>query len=263
MPHLALLATDKSTRNQAAKILFEQNQFIFTHVSPHDTGHFLFDDDFDDSDDEAAHVDGAVMTLTRLAHIHLRSASVAFDLRSPTLYGALKIAGAMRPSRFLPPVPWSQLTRDQKVSYAHDITIKQTHFTAHQLMEALVYECTGLNTLELDFTNAYCQLGCCRVVSALTDTIASKNYWWPEPFTLRVLGLKNEEERDSLVNAVSAGTQKAGNVITVIFEKFEVPKHIFGDFVVPESALDQLAEEDLDKELSKEVVLIEVDMDDE
>ncbi|CAK1356806.1 hypothetical protein CB0940_11988 [Cercospora beticola] len=238
-PHLSLLAVSKSVRPEAAEMLFKQNQFIFTDVSPR--GRWILHDDSLRDDHYGEDPDARKDPLGRLARTHLRSASIAFDMRSPRYENVIRDAGWLRDPGLLRPRPWSTLTEQQKITRAHEFAIVQTYSGIMAELEILLYKCDSLTTLELDFTNSYCPIGCCRVVSYLTDLLVRHDHWWPE--RLRVLGLKNQEERDRFMISVCAVSRD--DKIEVVFEKFVAPKKSFLEY-------NCLHEERLDKELEQE-----------
>ncbi|GIZ42874.1 hypothetical protein CKM354_000612300 [Cercospora kikuchii] len=238
-PHLKLLAVSKSIRPEAAEMLFKHNQFIFTDVSPR--GRWILHKDFY-TDDHYEEDPGARRDpLGRLARTHMRSASIAFDLRAPRDDNLISESGYLRDPSMRNSILWSTLTEQQKMTRAHDLATRQTYTNMLEELDTLLYQCDSLTTLEVDFTNSYCPIGCCRVVSYLTDTLVSWEHWWPE--RLRVLGLKNQEERDHFIDALCVVSQD--NKIKVIFEKYVVPKKSFLD-------CNCLDEEGLDRGLEQE-----------
>jgi hypothetical protein len=79
-----------------------------------------------------------------------------------------------------------------------------------------------LLNLELDFTNAYCPLGCCRIIVDIAPLLAEM-----QPANVTLLGLRNEGERQDLLEEVKiySGPMDVGEPYRHLAEREIVKMH--------------------------------------
>jgi hypothetical protein len=255
--HLSILGVSKDIRLQAAKVFFERNHFVFPATKISGLERLLMTGETEQHIFTGEEFNISKASLWRLAREHLRSVSVTFDLRSPdpTLDSVLFDAAVLRmPSRPSSMFRWSHLTEQEKVSRAHDHIGHETYNGVRRLLGLLLKDCAHLKLLELDFTNCYCRLGCCRYVSKVMRVIRTQQEW---PKHLRVLGMKNQDERTLMEDALTEGLLFAAPE-TMVFEKYQagptrVMQYPFGGKTIWQ----YLREEDVEDDLESEEVMFE------
>ncbi|KAM3425673.1 hypothetical protein BST61_g7615 [Cercospora zeina] len=250
-PHWPLLAVNRAIRLQAAKVLFEQNKIVFPYNrTAGDFQNFIsnFSDYPSDDDDE--------ISLHSLARKHIRSASIAFDLRASHSPYVLRGMANMHFRNGSAAGNWHSLPDQARMQRAHTIAMKHTYSSNGMLLDVLVGYCPSLKALEIDLTNCYCSIGCCRAVYTAMEFALEVGRKWPEH--VRVLGTKDHTERGTVQSAVGAG-RRFGEpyTSTIVFEKFKPWNEVQdGNGVVAEYWKD-VAEDGVDVELYREVVKIE------
>ncbi|GIZ42849.1 hypothetical protein CKM354_000610200 [Cercospora kikuchii] len=184
---------------------------------------------------------------------YLRSASFTFDFRSPTIQDALTDAADLRRvhAAHPPDPPWSSLTEEERASTAHYPGVQRAYEHAQGLMEALIWRSEGLQSIELNLANCYCQSGCCRAVTnAINMIFETGRYRWPDH--VRVLGTNNRKERDYVYETVGCRYVSEGNN-EIVFEKFEAGEEMVDPPRAGHKYGGYLIKDDLDVELEREV----------
>ncbi|CAK1356805.1 hypothetical protein CB0940_11989 [Cercospora beticola] len=245
-PHWQLLAVSKVIRHEAAKVMFEQNQFIWPHMI---SGFGML----------IKGIPSRLLStpndidLNVFAQRYLRSVSMTFDLRSHNRNNPLMDVAYMRVDASKYIAPWSGLDINVRRSSAHDHLRVVAYGEVQNLLDA-VLDCKALTSLELDFTNCYCPMGCCRTMYSVMDMFIDGK--WPWPAYVRVLGSKNQRERSAVVESIGCLPGRPGQT-TVVFEKFVVGREMQDPFYGVSPFWSHLTEEDLNVELGRQEMKVE------
>ncbi|PPJ52306.1 hypothetical protein CBER1_09254 [Cercospora berteroae] len=242
-PHWPLLAVSRSTRHEAAKVLFEQTQIIWPYSV---SGCFRLID--------YETCDANCIQLYTFARKYLRSASMTFDVRAPARGDALESVACARADASTRRVPWSSGSVRARKSKAHRHAYRRTYDEAQDLLANLLEECKDLKALELDFTNCYCPAGCCRIMYTVMDMFIDGGWHWPA--RVEILGTKNQQERSAILQSIGSGRKNPVQT-TVVFEKFVVGREMQDPFFSRSSFWRHLTEEDLNVDLGREETKVE------
>ena len=90
------------------------------------------------------------------------------------------------------PGHYDHMTADQRLQIAHK-RARATYNSADFDMVTQLEEMDALQTIEIDYTNAYCPVGCCRMIYI--------SVYWAQLLSrlqsIRILGLRHKKEEDS------------------------------------------------------------------
>ena len=194
-PEWALLLVNRKIRHESAKILLSKNHFILSYVyisSSHSDWSAAHPNFF--ATHRSAHLpDRETLSFERLAQRHLKSVSVTLDLRGLACdaLGFINVTGfwMVRDSR-----PEAQRTEE-----SHEVAKELTT----QWTDACL-ACRGVEFVQIDMSNAYCPLGCCRYYHEAATSIAMSFNIRSPAKVLEVVGADDEEER----NAIKASVQR-------------------------------------------------------
>jgi hypothetical protein len=90
--------------------------------------------------------------------------------------------------------PFTQLTERYRFKNIHDIKLDMVLEYWRDMLRYMDYFKSRPNYMEMDFTNAFCTIGCCRPIhAAMTD-------WIHKPQHLDVIGLQTPEERNEFAD---------------------------------------------------------------
>jgi hypothetical protein len=118
-----------------------------------------------------------------------------------------------------------------------------------------VLDCKDLTNLELDFTNCYCPMGCCRALDDVLEVFVRGGL--ATPAHLRVMGTKNQLERDTVIRSLGRYYHAERSKTTVVFEKFAASREMQDPFMKRSPFWSHMTEEDLDVELGRDEVKVE------
>ncbi|GIZ42875.1 hypothetical protein CKM354_000612400 [Cercospora kikuchii] len=242
-PHWPLLAVSRTVGQEAAKVLFEQNQIIWSYS----ISRCLRLVDYETCDANC-------IQLHTFARKYLRSASMTFDVRAPARGDALESVPCMRADASTRRAPWSSLSVRAHKSKAHKHAYRRTYDEVQDLLANLLEDCKDLKALELDFTNCYCPAGCCRIMYTVMDMFIDGGWRWPA--RVKILGTKNNRERSVIMESLGRKPENPGQN-TVVFEKFVVGREMQDPYYSRSPFWRYLTEEDLDVELGREEMKVE------
>ncbi|KAH7086035.1 hypothetical protein BKA63DRAFT_560653 [Paraphoma chrysanthemicola] len=92
---------------------------------------------------------------------------------------------------------FEKIPAEDRLQYAHNTATGEAFRHMDTKSDKLPCITSKLQHLEIDFTNAYCPVGCCRMIDINADFLPGL-----EPAILRVLGVREGEEeqlRDGLL----------------------------------------------------------------
>lgn len=200
-PQLQLLRVCKQIHAEAEKVYLSQNLFVLPD-------HFIYHLPL-------AHNAIEECTISPEGHIfgpekhffsvnaahHLQNISIAFNPRRPAMDGLLDRRHwdyEKNGHR-----AWARLTPQERRDYAHYRAVsqhqsdwKETIFWFADFFEPRGRKWT-LNYLEIDITNAYCPLGCCRMIDQIPQLLVSTS-----PTHVVIRGALDEEEQDKILENV-------------------------------------------------------------
>jgi hypothetical protein len=111
------------------------------------------------------------------------------------------------------PGAFDRLSTVERMTQAHEAALGWLWGEREYIWNYL-FRLKGMVTLEIDMTNAYCPVGCCRVLDLDVGTLDSA-----EPRCARLLGLRSEAEGKELLERVS---NEAGLETERLKEDYEI-----------------------------------------
>jgi hypothetical protein len=124
------------------------------------------------------------------------------------------------------PGAFDRLTMMERMTLAHEEAL-QWQVGERVYIWTYLSQLKGLVTLEMDMTNAYCPVGCCRVLDLDPETLDDAG-----PECVRMLGVRDNAEEHELLATISKETgleaegliEKYGIVVNPVVDKWEAWK---------------------------------------
>ena len=197
-PQLQLLRVCRQIHTEAEKVYLTQNLFVLPD-------HFIYHDPFAFNRVERCRLipEGHIFAPER--HLfgenavhHLQNISIAFNSRRPALDGLMD--RSYWNYREDGPRAWGKMTPQQRMEYAHGLAVAKLEDNWTEMIDWVTAFFAPrapngkLNYLEIDITNCYCPLGCCRIVDQISELIASTS-----PTHVVIRGTWDAEEQDKIL----------------------------------------------------------------
>lgn len=242
-PEWQLLSVNRQMRQEAAKTLFAHNQIV---LAP-DTNQLLLDNGGGPPEEHS-------IKIRDLAKHYLASISVAWAMEN-------YLDKSVPMSRYL----W----HDRVPTHSADERILATHndsktYTGGWRREFAMTLTSNVRYIQLDVTDCYCILGCCRMIEQMSNTVDhTKSAFGADlvyPDTLEVIevtGTKTQAERRSIAEALARGLWKqapAGGPykkLTLRFRKFVLSEDSEVRAVM-EYGLEEMEDQDVDMKIEAE-----------
>lgn len=184
-PSLAILRVSRTVHNEAEYVYMSQNLFVlpfeFEHQYPFGN-HGTLDHRLIFSERAIHHV--------KHVGVEIRS---AYSLTMDRSYWNWK--EKQDPGCFDP------MTGTERLELAHHHALV-SYWEAFHWLSSNILDMDVLQTIELDFTGAYCPLGCCRLVEINKDLAKL----FSRMKSVRILGLRHEDEKETLLTTWSTET---------------------------------------------------------
>ncbi|KAJ4345093.1 hypothetical protein N0V95_005940 [Ascochyta clinopodiicola] len=188
-PWLSILRVSKAVHNEAEDVYLSQNLFVlpfdfarllpFIHLEPHGQ-RFLFSAE---APAKTRHLSIEVSSRTRdEPHTMERGIWDQMDQEGPETFDGRN--------------------EQERLQHAHDFSLWR-YDAAEVYNINRLQDMHALQTLELDYTNAYCPVGCCR----LTKMLRHWDEVLPKMKKVRVLGLRHEDEEKEFMTSWSTITK--------------------------------------------------------
>lgn len=100
---------------------------------------------------------------------------------------------------------FDRMTAGQRFTVAHNNAIFINNLNEKGMLKKLL-RMKALQTIELDYSNAYCPLGCCRMIKLNDDTAQLFTELLARMDCVRILGLRNEAEKRDLLASWGANS---------------------------------------------------------
>lgn len=194
-PELTLLRVCKQVRNEAEEIYLAKNLFVLPD--------FL---GYRQSVQQGNKTDGHVIFAERkmfsvAAQKNVKNISMSFNPRSPAPRGNGHDGWRVM-DEFDPSMRWDSLTPQRRLEYAHeDATQSLTAFWNSDVYWAeRFFTPAQIKYLEVDLTNAFCLIGCCRPM----DECIGELIFVLEPSHVVFRGIRDEDEEDRIMEQIEA-----------------------------------------------------------
>ncbi|KAF2246738.1 hypothetical protein BU26DRAFT_521173 [Trematosphaeria pertusa] len=190
-PKLTIFLVCKQIHTEAEKVYLTKNLFVlpvnWPAFQPFTTRNTS--DEVEDDDESSKQPAAPRYLFSASALDSVKNISISIDQKQLEHYGCSHSAWTQI---YEPAIgPFDQLTRHQRFDHIHDLELDDVADQWLDLVHSLPVPPTGLHYLEVDFTNAYCPIGCCRPIHlAVGDWITLV-----APKKLDVIGVLPDEER--------------------------------------------------------------------
>ncbi|KAF9700876.1 hypothetical protein EKO04_001160 [Ascochyta lentis] len=194
-PSLAILRVCKTTHKEAEDVYLSKNLFVlppnFSLSQPFTNKQYF----------------GHRPLFSTAAFARLKHVSIELSSRSPDAPTTMD-AYIWDPTTWQVQVNFHQQTAVERLQDAHDQAVKWFFLRLDKEVQALTL-IPALRSLELDYSNAYCPLACCRLLgltgawSYLTDELAPAK-------SIRVVGLRDEGEEEQVLTSWSDVVEDSG-----------------------------------------------------
>jgi hypothetical protein len=202
-PSLSILRVSKAVHEEAEDHYLGRNLFVLPSM-------------FEDMQPCQQHIETSTVRkaqpwlFSNTALLKVKRISVSLCLRNsnvPSIMGRSEWADSDIDS----PGLFDSMTPAQRRDYAHDLVL-EWHGNYRNNMSYSISEFRNLEAIEVDLTNAYCPMGCCRTFY-MTWALAMRHVK-----KVRILGSRNDEEKDMVLTSWSDELEVTPEELKVMYE---------------------------------------------